>query len=237
MTTTALTKQSEKALAPTRFTGKDSKALLTLEAQAGGRDGLARMLMFLPAPTPAQSDLLALLEMGDERPLIALLREVGLTPASLASSVVLAKTEFEREVAKAAAAEVMPDVVEDLTKHAIDRMRRCPRLCQRTPTGGIKTMVLLGTSEAICPECDGVGETLQSSPHKQYAATFLGKVAQLPEPTGPGVQVNVQNNVSMKTSSGDFMERMAKAAHAVSGRTSIVEAEVVKVTPSTPQES
>lgn len=213
--TTSLIKQ-EKALVPSRFTGKDSKALLTLEAQAGGRDGLARMLLFLPAPTPAQTDLLALLESEDPRPLVALLREVGLTPASLASSVVLAKTEFEREVAKAAAAEVMPDVVEDLTKHAIDRLRRCPRLCQRTPTGGIKTMVFLGTQEAICPECNGIGETLQSSPHKQYAATFLGKVANLPEDKGPGVQVNVQNNMGVKLGTSNLISDLAKAVHAAS---------------------
>lgn len=215
---TAITKTdaTTKSLArPTRFTAGDSKALKVLEAQAGGRDGLARMLLFLPAPTTAQTDLLALLESGDARPLTALLKEVGLTPAALASSVVTAKMEFEREVAKASAVEAMPEVVEDLRRHALDGPRRCPRFCYK-PTTGIKTVVKLGTEEAICPECDGTGQTIQSSQHKQWAANYLGKISKLPEDTGPGVQVNVQNNVGVKVGTSSLISDLAKAVHTAS---------------------
>jgi hypothetical protein len=97
-------------------------------------------------------------------------------------------------------------------------------------------MVQLGTSEAICPQCNGAGEYLQESENMQWAADRILKISNLPEEKGSGVQVNVQNNVSVK-SSGDFMERMAKAAHAVVGRTSIIDAEVIKASSSTPQES
>lgn len=213
MASTALTKTEPGKLS--RFTRTDSKALRTLEVQAGGRDGLARMLLFLPAPTVAQTDFLALLESGDERPLTALLKEVGLTPSALASAVVTAKMEFEREVAKASAVEAMPDVVEDLRKHALDSPRRCPRFCYK-PAVGIKTVVKLGTEEAICPECDGTGQTIQSSPHKQYAMTYIGKIAKLPEDGGPGVQVNVQNNMGVKVGTSSLISDLAKAVHTAS---------------------
>lgn len=228
-TTTALTKQPTPALS--RFTRTDSKALKTLEVQAGGRDGLARMLLFLPAPTSAQTDLLDLLESGDKRPLTALLREVGLTPSALASAVVTAKMEFEREVAKASAVEAMPDVVEDLRKHALDGPRRCPRFCYK-PAVGIKTVVKLGTEEAICPECDGTGQTIQSSQHKQWAANYLGKISKLPEESVPGVQVNVQNNMGVKVGTSSLLSDLAKVVHNASMVRSLpdesVEAEVVR---------
>lgn len=221
----------------------DGKALKALEVQAGGRDGLARLLLFLPAGNAGGEKLLDLLEAGDARPLSALLRETGLSPAWLAKALAEARVELEREIARASAIESAPDIIEDLKMHALDRMRRCPNKCSRVDGMGPKTMVQLGTDKQVCPECEGRGETMQSSAHKPWAADKLLKIAALPEES-KGPLVAVQTNVSVKGGSADFMEHLARAAHsAIKGAqrrgleadrdAPIVEAEVV---PSTPQE-
>jgi len=197
---------------------------------------LSRLLLFLDAPSEGEARLLGLLEDGDARPLVALLRECGLTPASLAKSVADAKMAFEREVARAEAVGAMPDVIEDLKKHAIDRPGKCPQ-CFGVKGDGMngKTVVKLGTSVEICPRCDGTGLTMQSSAHKQWAATTLGRIASLPEDKA-GMTVNMQQNVAVKAGAGaaDFMERLSKAAHDVLTRPDVIDAEVV---PSTPAKS
>lgn len=221
-----------------RGTKADSKGLKALEVAAGGRDGLSRLLLFLPAPSEPEERLLELLEAGDDRPLIALLREVGLSPALLASAVAKSKLEFEREIAKAEAVAAAPEIIADLRRHAVDRMGRCPNLCTRIDGMGPKTFVQLGTDKQVCPLCEGRGETLQSSPHKQWAAGLTLKIGNLPEDRSAPL-VAIQQNVGVGGGSPDFMERMVKAAHAVVGRPEVVDAEIVKVEEpvSTPQES
>lgn len=215
-----------------------------MESAAEGRDGLARLLLFLPAPSEQEIALLTRLEDFDGTPLTALLREVGLSPAHLAKRVADAKMELEREVARGLAVDAAPAIIEDLLGHALDRMRRCPRLCVQEPGMGPKTMVRLGTDVQVCPVCLGNGETVQSSPHKTWAADRALKIAALPE-EAKGPLVAIQNNVSTGKGASllpDLMERIAKAAHAVVGRTEIVEAEIVAPVPqepslSTPPES
>jgi hypothetical protein len=229
----ATSSTSSSELTKSRRPLRDSKALLRLEEAAGGRDGLARQLAFLPAPTTPEKTLLELLDAGVDRPLAELLREANLTPGALASSIASAKIEFEREVAKAAAVEAAPEVIDRLIYHAKPQVRRCPRLCTRTPTGGVKTMVMLGTQESICPQCDGAGAYPQESEHMPWAADKLLRIG-LPEDKGPGVQVNVQNNMNMKAGTSNLIADLARTVHAASmvralpPAERVVDAEVVK---------
>lgn len=150
-----------------------------------------------------------------------------MTPGQLAKRVADARVELEREVARGLAVEAAPDIIEDLKSHAIDRLRRCPRLCSVQPGLGPKTMVRLGADVQVCPECLGVGQTVQSSPHKQWAATTSLKIAALPEEKS-GPLVAIQNNVSNRIDAQGFFEKMLQTSDDIIARAKIEDAEIVK---------
>ncbi len=187
---------------------------------------LSRMAFF---PESQQlDDLRELLTQDADLDVITACKRVGLAPRLVLAAFTEATLALDRETAKAAAHASLPEVVGRLSYHAMPQVRRCPRLCSRPPTGGLKTEVMLGTQSMICPQCDGEGSYLQESEHMTWAADKLLKIGELPEvKTGP--LVAIQNNTINPNS--NFLERLLLASDSIVSRASltapIIEAEVV----------
>lgn len=145
-----------------------------------------------------------------------------------------AAESFEREVARVNALQTLPDIVADLRLHAFARMKRCPRYCAREPGKGPKTMVKLGTDVQVCPECEGVGQTLQESGYKEWAQEKLLKIGELPEDRKAPL-VAVQNNNTTLSVGGGFMEKMVALSDEVMRRR-LPAAEVVEALPVQPRD-
>ena len=187
-------------------------ALLALED--GGRTRLQERLLFFPEGDDALARFRDEFEAAPKAPLADLCKRAGLRPAALVAAFRTAAEVFEREIAKVKALQALPDVIDNLRYHALDHEKKCPRCWIQGKTGLGKSVVVLGTDEAVCPECDGTGLTMQSSPYKPLAVDRLTEIGKLRGEKGPLVAIQ-QNTIA---AGADFMERMAKAvAAATSG--------------------
>ena len=205
------------------MTGAGAKALAALEE--GGRARLQERLLFFPEGDEALARFREEFEAAPSASLADLCKRARLRPAALVAAFRVAAEAFDREVAKLKALQALPDVVDDLRRHALDRERKCEKCWgYKGKTGLGKTVVVVGEEERVCPQCDGNGSYVQASPFKEWASDRLTEIGKLRGEKGP--LVAVQNNTANVSVGSGFMEQLlALSDKVLAPPTDIVDAE------------
>jgi hypothetical protein len=208
------------------------KWLQRFEQNVGGKDEIAAKLLVVSDQLgKGESKLLELLLSGDQRKLPHLVAEAKSEPAALFKAYSKGAVLLGQVQAAIAAAEAMPALMKDLTRHAVEGMGVC-ETC--VGLGKVKNQSNHEKESVPCPMCKGKGEALlPPSKHKEFAASKLLEAAQVIAQKGaPTVNVN-QNVAVVNAPKGAFMERIIAATDevvfrgTVSKQNDVVEGEVI----------
>jgi hypothetical protein len=211
---------------------KDNSArrvALRFEEIAGGNESIAEHLEALGEKLPKKlAPLVGALRAPENahKPLPTILAETGCsllaTMKQYANGAVqLAQTESVIEMHRQ-----LPAVVRDVVRHALDS----PGVCQQCSGAGmVRNKSTDKKATKVCVLCGGTGSTLQSSPHKEWAAKAVFNATGL-EQKGKGTEVNVAVGVNVASGKG-YAERMLDMAdRTLYGKEEdVVEGEVVAI--------
>jgi hypothetical protein len=218
-----------------KFSGPDNNAAYRtakeFEERAGGREGVAEKIEALGDTAPAEMRELAK-ALRAEKPKKALSTILAERKVSLLRTM----QTFQKgcvELAQIEAAIEMhrnlPPVVKDISRHALDQ----PGVCQQClGTGTLRAKSTDNKETLSCRFCNGTGEALVSSPHKEWAAKAILNATGV-ERKAPGSQVNVAVGVNMAEGKSyserviDMADRVLHAQEPAAPAPDVVDAEVV----------
>lgn len=212
-----VTKRSRRdklgAITLRKMSGPDNNAAYRtakeFEERAGGKEGVAEKIEALGDQAPADMRQLAKAIRSSKKAValstilaeqkVSLLKAMG---AFQKGCVELAQIEAAIEMHRN-----LPPVVKDISRHALDQ----PGVCQQClGTGTLRAQSNHSKETRECGFCKGTGETLVSSPHKEWAAKAILNATGV-ERKAPGSQVNVA--VGVQVSDGkSYAERVIDMA-------------------------
>lgn len=200
------------------------------EQNVGGKEEVAEKLASLPDLPEETKALVAIIRDGSKKSLARIAAECGVEPTSLMRQYARGCVELGVVNAAIEAHRDLPRLVKDLMyNHALDKMGACGTCAG---SGMVKKNPNYKKDTLKCPQCEGSGKGLTSSPHKQFAArTILEMTKQIGGKEG--VTVNVQQNVATFGGGGSFMEKTLLANEEIlnparARAVDIVEAEIVQ---------
>ena len=206
-----------------------SRTLRTFEANVGGKDDVIEKLEAVEEDlSREQKTLLDLLRTNTTRSSLArLCADAKVPPMAVMRLYARGAVELGKVEAAVEAHRNLPSLIKDLYKHALDRTNVC-KYC-----GGTKFLRKHNNSkkeDVPCSYCEGTGEHIIISKHKEFAAAKLLEATKMIGEKGPGISITQQVGVKVNGSGGaSFAERILASSDEVlfAKKPTIVDAEVV----------
>lgn len=182
------------------------------EQTIGSREELIEKLSLLEEKLSEKEKafLTSLREDTRGKTLARLMAEANVSPTKILKHYAEGAVALGKVEAAIAISREQPLLVKDLVRNALDSTKIC-KVC--VGTGKVKRQSNDKKEETECPSCEGSGQRIISSKHKEYAMDKVLEIGGLVEtPKKGGVNVEVQQNVGVQVGKGGFMERVLRTS-------------------------
>ena len=161
-------------------------------------------------PEPVERFARGLRTSGAREPMLRLMAEVGTEPVTVMRYYAEGCAKLGKLEAGILAHPDLPILIKDIFRHALDHSAVC-EFC--VGLGKVKPSKSTHKDSAVCPICQGSGITHRSSKLKKFAVEKILEITKMVE--GPGMKVNVNQQVGVNVAPSSFAERMYETSEKI----------------------